>query len=101
MHAAWDWGLTYFYSVPNSGTVAVGHLFNVHTQGPAWLTGGSAGPEGSIINLMFDLLCFVVFAMIYKKRKWVGMDDRRLAMAKTLASPRSSGAILDSSALTQ
>jgi hypothetical protein len=34
LHASWDWGLTYFFSVPNSGTVAVGHLLNVRTVGP-------------------------------------------------------------------
>jgi membrane protease YdiL (CAAX protease family) len=79
VHAAWDWGLTYFYSVPDSGTVAVGHLFNIRTQGPAWLSGGSAGPEGSAINLVFDLIWFVIFALIYRKRQWVSMDDRRPA----------------------
>jgi hypothetical protein len=98
LHATWDWGLTYLYSVPNSGTTAVGHLFNIRTQGPDWLTGGSAGPEGSIINLIFDLLLFVVFAMIYRKRKWVGMNDRRVAMERTIAPPQP--VVLDSSALT-
>lgn len=101
LHAAWDWGLTYFYSVPNSGTVAVGHLFNVRTQGPAWLSGGSAGPEGSVINLIFDLLCFVIFAMIYKKRKWIGMDDRREAQARLIVPPQTAAVMLDSSALTK
>lgn len=96
MHASWDWGLTYFYSVPNSGTVATGHLFNIHTQGPAWLTGGSAGPEGSAINLVFDLLFFAIFAMIYKKRKWVGLKDKSATEAATSAPP---SALLDPSAL--
>lgn len=97
MHAAWDWGLTYFYSVPNSGTVAVGHLFDVKTQGPTWLSGGTAGPEGSVINLVLDVLLFFLFAMIYKKRKWVGMTERRRAM-RTPAE--TSGSItIDSSAL--
>ena len=96
MHASWDWGLTYFFSVPNSGTVATGHLLNVHTQGPNWLTGGSAGPEGSAINLVFDLLCFVIFAMIYKKRKWVGLKDKRKTVQAPATSPTT---LLDSSAL--
>jgi membrane protease YdiL (CAAX protease family) len=48
MHAAWDWGETYFYSVPDSGIVARGHLLNSSFQGPGWLTGGSVGPEGSV-----------------------------------------------------
>jgi CAAX protease family protein len=78
-HASWDWGMTYFYSVPNSGTSAIGQLLHVRLQGPTWLSGGSAGPEGSIINLVFDLLYFPVFMMIYKHRKWIGMSDRRRA----------------------
>ena len=98
MHATWDWGLTYLYSVPNSGTTAVGHLFNIRTQGPNWLTGGSAGPEGSIINLIFDVLVFFVFAMVYRKRKWIGMNERRVAMERNVVP--SQPVVLDSSALT-
>lgn len=48
MHAAWDWGETYFYSVPDSGFLAKGHLLNSTFHGPTWLTGGSVGPEGSV-----------------------------------------------------
>ena len=48
MHAAWDWGETYFYSVPDSGQMAQGHLLNSSLSGPRWLAGGSVGPEGSV-----------------------------------------------------
>jgi len=61
-HAAWDWGETFFYSVPDSGMVAPGHLLNSSLHGPAWLTGGSVGPEGSAF-------CFVVIALL-----WVAFD---------------------------
>lgn len=47
MHASWDWAETYFYSVPDSGMLAKGHLFNSSFHGPTWLTGGTVGPEGS------------------------------------------------------
>ncbi|MFY9801694.1 MAG: CPBP family intramembrane glutamic endopeptidase [Candidatus Acidiferrales bacterium] len=47
MHAAWDWGETYFYSVPDSGFLAKGHLLNSTFHGATWLTGGKVGPEGS------------------------------------------------------
>jgi len=49
MHAAWDWGESYFYGVPNSGVAAAGHLTAASLHGPAWLTGGSVGPEGSMV----------------------------------------------------
>jgi len=48
LHASWDWGETFLYSVPNSGTTAPGHLLNSSFQGPRWLTGGSVGPEASV-----------------------------------------------------
>ncbi len=97
LHAVWDWGLTYLYSVPNSGTTAVGHLLNVRVQGPTWLSGGSAGPEGSVINLVMDLVYFAVFAMIYKQRRWIGMNDRtRAAAVEAAPSP----VVIDSSALS-
>ena len=55
-HAAWDWAETFFYGTPDSGVLGVGRYLNTSVQGPNWLTGGSAGPEGS-------LLVFIVFAL--------------------------------------
>jgi len=57
-HAAWDWGETFFYSVPDSGMVAPGHLLSSSLRGADWLSGGSVGPEGSV-------LCFVVIAVAW------------------------------------
>jgi membrane protease YdiL (CAAX protease family) len=97
LHAAWDWGLTYFYSVPDSGMMGIGHLLNVRLTGPVWLTGGSAGPEGSVINLIFDILWFPIFALLYPHRKWVGIDDRRrAAQGSTVPAP----VTIDTSALS-
>jgi membrane protease YdiL (CAAX protease family) len=56
-HAAWDWGETFFYSVPDSGTIFPGHLLKSSFHGPAWLTGGVVGPEGSA-------LCFLVIGVV-------------------------------------
>jgi hypothetical protein len=49
MHAAWDWGESFVYGVPNSGVPAAGHLTAASLHGPVWLTGGSVGPEGSAL----------------------------------------------------
>jgi membrane protease YdiL (CAAX protease family) len=49
LHAAWDWGETFFYSVPDSGVPAVGHFLRSEFHGPEWLTGGTVGPEGSVL----------------------------------------------------
>lgn len=48
-HAAWDWAQSYFYGVPDSGVHVAGHLFATSANGPTWLSGGTVGPEGSIL----------------------------------------------------
>lgn len=48
-HAAWDWSESFVYGAADSGEVASGHWLTTHAIGPAWLTGGSAGPEGSMV----------------------------------------------------
>jgi len=48
-HAAFDFGESFLYSVPNSGGVFEGHLSNATiAHGRAWLTGGDVGPEASV-----------------------------------------------------
>lgn len=56
-HAAWDWAQTFFYGTPDSGLLATGHLFNSSIYGPSWLTGGAAGPEGSIVSFAILIVC--------------------------------------------
>lgn len=65
MHASFDFGETFLYSVPNSGFVAQGHLSNASLHGPAWLTGGTVGPEGSVFSFATMALLFVMFARVY------------------------------------
>jgi membrane protease YdiL (CAAX protease family) len=68
MHAAFDWGETFLYSVPDSGLVASGHLLNSSLHGPAWLTGGSVGPEGSVMAFAVTALAAAIFAWAYPER---------------------------------
>jgi hypothetical protein len=65
-HAAWDWGETFFYSVPDSGIVFPGHLFASSLHGKAWLTGGSVGPEGSVLCFVVIALAWVAFDRVYR-----------------------------------
>lgn len=51
-HAAFDFGETFLFSVPNSGNVFEGHLSNATLDGPLWLTGGTVGPEGSVFSFL-------------------------------------------------
>jgi membrane protease YdiL (CAAX protease family) len=64
-HAAHDFGQAFVYSVPNSGTLIRDPLFDASVEGPAWLTGGAAGPEGSALAFVVLALLFVLFAGIY------------------------------------
>jgi len=48
-HAAIDWTEAFVYGVPVSGTSVPGALLHPLLPGPAWLSGGPAGPEGSIV----------------------------------------------------
>jgi membrane protease YdiL (CAAX protease family) len=65
LHAAWDYGETFVYGVPDSGFVAPGHLLNSSFHGPRWLTGGSVGPEASVLCLLIIALMFLVFHLVY------------------------------------
>jgi membrane protease YdiL (CAAX protease family) len=69
-HAAWDWGESYFYSVPNSGWKPPGHLLHSSLQGPRWLSGGSVGPEGSVFLFVLLALLWVVFDRVYPEVKY-------------------------------
>jgi membrane protease YdiL (CAAX protease family) len=64
-HAAHDFGQAFVYSVPNSGTLIRDSLFRSLAEGPAWLTGGAAGPEGSALAFLVLALLFVLFARVY------------------------------------
>jgi len=51
-HASFDFGETFLFSLPNSGNVFPGHLSDATLHGPAWLTGGTVGPEGSLFSFL-------------------------------------------------
>ncbi len=69
-HTSWDWGETYLYSVPNSGTVTPGHLLNSSFHGSHWLTGGSVGPEGSVLVFVVIALVWIVFHQAFPEVKY-------------------------------
>jgi CAAX protease family protein len=68
-HAGWDWGQTYFFGVPDSGLPSNGHLLNPSIKPPDWLSGGSVGPEGSVLTLILWAVMFILFLVIYRPRE--------------------------------
>ncbi len=60
-HASWDWAESYFYGTSDSGLKAQGHLFGEHPTGQLLWSGGTTGPEGSLLVLV--LLAIMALAM--------------------------------------
>jgi membrane protease YdiL (CAAX protease family) len=67
LHASFDWGQTFLFSVPDSGIVASGHLLNSSFHGPVWLTGGTVGPEGSIMAFVVVALAAAIFSRVFRR----------------------------------
>jgi hypothetical protein len=59
-HMAWDWSQSFLYGVPDSGLIVQGRLFATHAIGNPMLSGGSVGPEGSVLCIPILLLVIVV-----------------------------------------
>ena len=58
-----------FTDYPDSGIVMPGHLLASSFHGPAWLTGGTVGPEGSAFDFVVFAILFVVFDRVYRMKK--------------------------------
>jgi len=69
LHASFDWGETFLFSVPNSGAVLQGHLSNSVLHGATWLTGGTVGPEGSVFCFVTMGLQFLAVALLFPAKK--------------------------------
>jgi hypothetical protein len=72
VHTAFDWGETYFYGVANSGQKLPGHLLNSSSSGPAWLSGGAVGPEGSVLGTLLIVIVWLICAQWLREVKYPG-----------------------------
>jgi uncharacterized protein len=64
-HASWDWAESYLYGTSDSGLVVRGHLLGEHPIGPRLWSGGTTGPEGSLL-----VLFLIVIAAILMRLWW-------------------------------
>jgi hypothetical protein len=62
-HTSWDYAQSFVFGVPDSALVSAGRLFHPAIHGPAWISGGSVGPEGSVLSL-FAIVLFVLTARL-------------------------------------
>lgn len=77
-HAAWDWAETFFYGTRNSGLPAKGHWLTTRPMGAALWSGGTDGPEGSVLVLGAILLLLAWVLICY------GRSERAPLRAPTL-----------------
>ncbi|MGD0729943.1 MAG: CPBP family intramembrane glutamic endopeptidase [Terracidiphilus sp.] len=68
-HASWDWAETYFYGAADSGNVATGHYMTTSPVGNVFWSGGSDGPEGSVLVLAVIVALMAVVVAVYGRGK--------------------------------
>lgn len=68
LHFAWNFAQSQVFSSLVSGTSDGTGIIRQHMTGPAWLTGGSFGSEGSVVALALALVGFAAFIMQARAR---------------------------------
>jgi membrane protease YdiL (CAAX protease family) len=69
-HLGYDWSQTFFYGVPNSGFTPSHNLFNVTLNGSRWLTGGTVGPEASLICPLVLAVVAILFSLRHREARY-------------------------------
>lgn len=67
-HAAWDWAESYFYGSADSGMHSAGSLFTLLPQGNVYLSGGTAGPEGSLLCVVVLIIVILALPLLIRRR---------------------------------
>jgi membrane protease YdiL (CAAX protease family) len=92
-HSALDWGESYFYGTPDSGEVVPWRLIATHPTGDPLWSGGSAGPEGSLLFVPLLVVLLVGMAAWWGRGKpALGLTPRYAptsALSPTAASLQS------------
>jgi uncharacterized protein len=67
VHTGIGYAESFIFGVPNSGSTLNERLLRPNFHGPAWLTGGNVGPEGSVL-VVIPLVLIVVVAWMLRER---------------------------------
>jgi len=65
-HTSWDWAQSYLYGTPDSGLMMRGHLLITSATGDAHISGGSAGPEGSLLAAPATIAGLLILIWVIK-----------------------------------
>jgi hypothetical protein len=82
LHAGWDWTETYLFGVSDSGFPAPGHLLHTTLAGSKWMTGGTVGPEGSIIEIFIALVVIVLIYLRFRHFSQPRISDAPRTVAR-------------------
>jgi len=73
-HAAWDWAESFLFGTPNSGYIMKGTLLSSRPVGDTLWSGGTAGPEASM--LLLPLLAAALFVVWLLRRRRLVSDEK-------------------------
>lgn len=90
-HAAYNWGEAFFYGTPDSGFLAPERFLTAKLSGPVWLTGGSAGPEGSYLCVAILALVGVGIGLWLRTKKFPDPAALRPSPRAILVAPGGAG----------
>lgn len=79
-HVGYDWSQTFFYGAPNSGLTPSHNLFHVTLNGPRWLTGGTVGPEASVICPLVLAVVAILFSLRYREARYALSSSARVGV---------------------
>ncbi|WP_155992690.1 CPBP family intramembrane glutamic endopeptidase [Acidocella facilis] len=76
-HTGWDFAQNVIFGTHDSGQGCAGALLSTLPVGPAWLSGGLTGPEGSVIGLGVELaVALTILRLLPARRDDFDMDQR-------------------------
>ncbi|NUS86641.1 MAG: CPBP family intramembrane metalloprotease [Streptomyces sp.] len=79
LHFGWNFAISAIFSTEVSGNGTPKGLLDSATSGPAPITGGDFGPEGSLYTVLFGVLVTIVFMWLARRRGHL-MPRRRRAV---------------------
>jgi membrane protease YdiL (CAAX protease family) len=86
LHFGWNFALAGIFGAEVSGNGETEGLLNGVTSGPALLTGGQFGPEGSPYTVVFGVVLTIVFLWLARRRGRMVPRRRRTAGAGAIAT---------------
>ena len=70
LHFAWSASMTILFGLPIAGYATYDNLIFTSVAGPAWLTGGSYGPEAALFTALAVLAAMIVLYRITRTYAW-------------------------------